>query len=403
MTPEPTQGNLSPSKPPAFQPRELDLFSFALMLLRHLHFILGCGLIACLGMVADMLHVKPRYAATAVMIVPQGNLSAARLGQQLSLGTSDLLGGGYELYTDMVKSRTIADRLIDDYDLKSVYAARDLDTAESHLASMTTVEAQRDGLIRVTVQDTSRQRAAALANDYLHQLDLLNSRLVLTSVGEERAYLERELFKEKDSLADAEVALKEVQENTSGVPPEAAASAQLGALESTRAQLRADQIHLAALLTGDTDANPEVVRLRSEIAGLFSQLEELQRGVSSSSNGTPTSQVPEQALTYTRRFRDVKFHEELYDLLEKQFEEAKQQEAKTPSIVQVLDPAVPSLHRAWPRRTYSCIMAAIFGTVTGIFLVSLWALILAYMRNPANAEKLQQLKTLYRRQSQEQP
>ena len=401
---EPVQAKVSASaRPSASQPRELDLFAFVLMLLRHLPFILGCGLVAFLFMTVKMLRAKPRYASTAVMIVPQNSFSS-KVSAELSMGAAGMLGGStsnLDLYIDMLKSRTVADRIIDDYDLKRVYNNVDIQQDEIALASLTKVESEREGLIRVTVQDTTRERAAALANDYFHQLDLLNSHLVLSSVGEERAYLERELVKEKDALADAEVALKQTQETTSGVSPESEASAQLSALEQTRVQLRVDQVKLDALLTGETEENPEVIRLRSEISGLTRQLGDLQSGSASISNGTPTSQVPEQVLLYTRRFRDVKFHEELYGLLEKEFEEAKQQEAKTPSIVQVLDPAIPSLHRAWPPRTYYCILAAIFGTVTGVVLVALWALIGAYARHPENAEKLRQLKALYRRQSSE--
>jgi len=373
------------------------MFSFVLMLLRHLPFILGCGAVALLFMTVKMLRAKPRYASTAVMIVPQNSFDS-KVSAELSMGAAGLLGGGstgnLDLYTDMLKSRTVADRIIDDYDLKSVYNNADLQQDEITLASLTKVESEREGLIRVTVQDTTRERAAALANDYFHQLDLLNSHLVLSSVGEERAYLERELVKEKD-------ALKQTQETTSGVSPESEASAQLSALEQTRVQLRADQVKLDALLTGETEGNPEVIRLRSEISGLTRQLGDLQSGSASISNGTPTSQVPEQTLLYTRRLRDVKFHEELYELLEKEFEEAKQQEAKTPSIVQVLDPAIPSIHKAWPPRTYYCVLAGIFGTVAGVVLVSLWALIGAYMRHPENAEKLRQLKALYRKHANE--
>ena len=142
------------------------------------------------------------------------------------------------------------------------------------------------------MQDTNPQRAADLANDYLHQLDLLNGQLVLSSVGEQRVYLEREMVKEKNALADAEVALKQVEESGSGLPPEALATAGLNALESTRVQLRAAQIRLASLLVSETDANPEVVRTRSEIAGLNAQLNSLQSGSSSVENGVPTHQAP---------------------------------------------------------------------------------------------------------------
>ena len=258
------------------------------------------------------------------------------------------------------------------------------------------MQTQREGVVRVTVQDTDPRRAADLANDYLKQLDILNSHLVITSIQREGAYLESEMIKEKDALADAEVALVQVQKSTAGLPPDTQASGAFNALESTRAQLRADQIALDAKLTGETEANPDVVRLRSEIAGLTSQVQSLQSGSASTTNDTPTSAVPQQTLLYTRRLRDVKFHETLFSLLENQFEQAKQQQAKDPSIVQVLDPATPSIHKAWPPRTYYCLMAALVGTIVGAILVAFKAVIMAYVRNPRNADRLRQLKTFYR-------
>jgi tyrosine-protein kinase Etk/Wzc len=375
---------------------ELDLFAFLLLLLRNLKLIVGCGVVAFLVMVAAMLHAKPRYASTAVMIIPQGNITSASLEAKISANTLDLLGGGFELYADILKSRTIADRIIKNHDLMHVYGVTRIQHAEAQLANLTKVETSREGVLKVTTEDTDPQRAADISNDYLHQLDILNSSLVLSSVSEERAYLEREMVKEKDALADAEVALKQVQESTSGLPPDAVANASLNALQMTRAQLRADQIQLAALLTGETEQNPEVIRLRSEVAGLSGQLQNLEKGEASTANGTPTSKVPEETLEYTRRLRDVKFHETLFELLEKEFDAAKSQEAKTPTIVQVLDSAVPSPEKSWPPRTYYCLAAAVLGTLLGIFLVSLRALVQAYVGAPQNRVKLQELKQTVR-------
>jgi tyrosine-protein kinase Etk/Wzc len=381
------------------EPVELDLFGFALLLLRHVWFILACGVVAFLLMVVDMLHAKPRYASTAVMIAPQGQMStSSSLAAQLTGGGFDMGGGGdYQLYSDIMTSRTVEDRLIQDFDLKKVYGVGTEEAAEAILGSLTKVQTQHEGLIRVTVQDSNPKRAADLANDYLHQLDILNGQLVLTTVGEQRLYLEREMVKEKNALADAEVALKEVEESGTGLPPEALATAGLSALESTRAQLRAAQIHLDSLLVSETDQNPDVQRVKQEIAGLNAQLSSLQSGTASTENGLPVKQVPQQELVYTRRERDVKFHETLFDLLAKQYEETKQQEAKTPSVVQVLDPAVPSLHKAWPPRTYYCLLAAVGGVFAGIVLVALYAFFEAYTRNPRNAGKLEELKAVFRR------
>jgi len=378
------------------QALELDLFGVGLLLVRNAWFILGCGALFFIVAVAYLIHAKPRFAATAVMIVPQGNITSGVLQQQLSLTTADLLGGGYEIYGDILESRTVADHIISDYNLQAVYGTTKLENAENILGALTKVKTEREGLIRVTVQDTSPQRAADLANDYLRQLDILNGQLVLTSIGQQRAYLEREMVNEKNALADSEVALKEVEESGSGLTPDAVAKSGLTALDQTRAQLRAEQIRLAALLTGDTEANPEVVRTRSEIAGLNVQLNSLQSGSTSNENGVPIRQVPQQELEFTRRQREVLFHETLFDLLAKQFEEAKQQEARTPSIVQVLDPAVPSSHKAWPPRTYYGALAAIAGIVVGTFLVVLRGFASAYTGNPRNAEKLIILKASLR-------
>jgi tyrosine-protein kinase Etk/Wzc len=380
---------------PAPATLELDLFGFAALLLRNIWLIAGCTVLFFLVTAADMLHAKPRFAATAKMIVPQGN-SAGKDLQQLTMSTLDLVGGGYELYADIIQSRTVEDRLIRDYDLKKAYGVTSDENAEATLAALTKVQTAPEGLITVTVQDTNPQRAADLANDYLHQLDLLNGQLVLTSIGEERAYLEREMVKEKNALEDAEVALKQVEESGSGVAPDALGRAGLTALESTRAELRAAQIHLASLLVSETDANPEVVRTRAEISGLNAQLNSLQSGSVSTENGVPTRKVPEQELEYTRRQREVLFHETLFDLLAKQFEAAKQQEAKTPSIVQVLDPAVPTLHKAWPPRTYYCLLGAVAGFLVGIVLVALRGFVTSYVHNPRNEQKLHELRAILR-------
>ncbi len=378
-------------------PREVDLVAYALLLIRHLRFILGCGFTAAVLMAIFVLAAKPRFSATAVMVLPQNNDKASALQAQLTSATADLLGGGIELYADILQSRSVADALIQHFDLQHEYHTKDQQTAELILAAMTKVEVQREGLIRVTVQDADPQRAADLANAYVQQLDVLNHKLVLTSVGERRLYLEAEMTKEKDMLADAEVALKQHQETTSGLPPEAQVSAALSALEATRVQLRSAQIRLEALQIGETDANPDVVRARREVEGLTAQLEELERGTNSAVTGTPTTQVPAQLLDYTRLLREVKFHESLFELLEKQFEEAQLEESKTPSIVQVLDAAVPAKHKSWPPRTLYTVLAMIVGLFLGVFAVSFWAFVMAYVHAPQNAGQVERIKQLYRR------
>ncbi len=185
--------------PPAepTQRTELDLFVVALLLRRHLFRI---ALFAAAGFVLMMiaaLTTKPTFSSTAVLIVPRNNPSAASLALQAATGGLDLMGGGYEIYTDILRSRTIADKLIEKHQLKAAYGTSDLATAERMLAVKTTLLAAKEGLVRVTVADTDPKRAADLANDYLDELDHLNQNLAITSAGQQRLYFERQLIKEK--------------------------------------------------------------------------------------------------------------------------------------------------------------------------------------------------------------
>ncbi len=66
----------------------------------------------------------------------------------------------------------------------------------------------------------------------------MNEGLAITSAGQQRLYFEREMIREKNALADAEVELKKTQETTGILSPLTQVAGNLGAIEQTRAQLR---------------------------------------------------------------------------------------------------------------------------------------------------------------------
>jgi uncharacterized protein involved in exopolysaccharide biosynthesis len=76
----------------------------------------------------------------------------------------------------------------------------------------------------------------------------------------------------------------------------------------------------------------------------------------------PTGRVPEAGLEYLRSFRDVKYYEAVFDLLAKQFEAAKIDEAKDAAIIQVVDHAVPVDRKSKPKRA---LIVLLVGLITG--------------------------------------
>lgn len=373
---------------------EIDLFAAVLLLRKHLRRNILFAMAGFLLMLVLMLVTKVKYSATAVLLVPQNNPSASSIALQMATGglgggAMGLLGGGgqYQVYEDILRSRTVAYRIIKQYHLKELYKVKDEEDAQTVLASQTKLVSEKEGLIRVSVQDTDPKRAADIANSYLSELDRMNQELAITSASQQRAYFEREMVKEKDALEDAEVDLKRTQEQAGVLIPQTQALAHLSAIETTRAQIRLRQVELGSLMQGATGQNPRVIQLRSEIDSLEEQLNAMQKGGGGPVAGTPTSKVPEISLEYLRKAREVKFHEALFEMLARQYELAKQDEGKTVSMIQVLDRAIPPEHKSWPPRTLFCILGLLGGALIGAGYTFVEAFFEHVTQNPDNQKK----------------
>jgi tyrosine-protein kinase Etk/Wzc len=103
------------------------------------------------------------------------------------------------------------------------------------------------------------------------------------------------------------------------------------------------------------------------------------------------SQQPAQALDYIRRQRDVKFHESLLELLTRQYETARQQEAKDISVLEILDTARPAERKSWPDKRLWILLGGILGILIGILWTALEAARGVILGNPVNRARLSTL------------
>jgi len=341
--------------------------------------IAAVALVSLLLSVATALLLPVRYASVASFIPPtsSSNSSAAALAGQLSaLGPTSLLGAvktSGDLYAGILKSRSIAEKLIEQYQLEKVYGVKRRSDAVKRLATRTDVEiGVKDSIITLTVSDKDPKRAHDLAQAYLDALHDTNGRLALAESSQRRMFYDQQLAKEKDVLEDAEVDLKKSKEQNGLIAPTGQAAVQIETIARTRAQIAARQIELADLRQSSTQQNPMVIRLNSVIADLQSQLAHLENGGSSKDIGNiPVSKVPEVQLDYVRREREVKYHEALFEMIAKQDEVARMDEAHDAPLLQVLDfPSYPDM-KSWPPR--AIITAG--GFVFGIMIGCLWVIL----------------------------
>ncbi|SFS10965.1 Uncharacterized protein involved in exopolysaccharide biosynthesis [Granulicella pectinivorans] len=318
-----------------------------------------------------------QYASIAQFIPPSNGSSAssALAGQLSALAPAGLLGAvksSGDLYAGILKSRSIADELVRQFNLREVYGVKRDSDAVKRLGSHTAVlVGMKDTIITLTVTDKSPERARDLANAYLDALRETNGRLALTESSQRRLFFDQQLAKEKNDLEEAEVSLKEVKEQSGLIAPSGQAALEIETIAKTKAQIASRQIELSDLRQSSTEQNPEVIRLRGVIADLQGQLARLQNGNGKLEPGDiPTSKVPQIQLEYVRREREVKYHEALFEMIAKQDEVAHMDELRDSPLLQVLDTASYPDHRASPPRTL--IMVA--GFSVGLFGSCLWVL-----------------------------
>ena len=329
------------------------------------------------------LIIPVRYTAEAVILTPQQSqpslsaltaLAGGGAAGGLS-GLSLLTGFGFrsatDLYVGILESRTIADKLIARFDLQHVYKQKDRYGTRKHLARNTAVAAGRNTLIHIRVQDQDPKRAAALANAYVSELSLQNSTVALTEASQRRLFYEHELSREKDALAVAEIAMRDTQQSTGLVAPTGQAEALIRSVSQLRLEILNRQAQLEGMKSYVADDNPRFQMIKRELGTLQAELARLEKG--NHVPGTPdiaAGQLPQAGLEYIRKYRDVKYHETLYELLAKQYEAARLDEAKSAPLVQVIDDAVVPDRKSWPPRTLIVVLASGFaGLITCFWIV----------------------------------
>jgi uncharacterized protein involved in exopolysaccharide biosynthesis len=386
----------------ANQPKgEVELIDALIVLAKHKRLVFGLPLIT--GAVAAIISLclPSIYSASTKMLPPQQAQSGtAALLSQLG-GVAGLAAGAAgiknpnDLYVGMLKSRSVADTLIQRFDLKSVYQAKLGEDARLALELNTTISSGKDGMITVTVEDKDQKRVAALANAYVEELGKLTKKLALTEAAQRRVFFEGQLEQAKNNLAAAELKLKQALEThgVTSVDSDSRAVVEMGA--RLRAQISAKEIQLNSMSAFVTVSNPQYQRAQEELNSLRAELAKLENG--RGGNATPDGATSSQSgLENIKVLRDVKYYQMLYELLAKQYEGARLDEAKDPAIVQVLDRAAEPERRAKPKRTVIVLLSTVMALFVAIVLAVLAETRSRILSEPESAGKWTRLRSYLR-------
>lgn len=348
---------------------------------------LGVGLLA-LGISSTF---PPTYTAITRILPPAQQQSAsAALAAQLGSLTG-LVGSGAGIknpadqYVALIRSRTVFDAMIQRFGLMQLYDASFRDDARKKLDRRTRVAAGiKDGLISIEVEDGDAKRAADMANAFVEELRTLTKTLAIGEAAQRRLFFEEQLNQSKNNLTNAELALQ-----ASGVSESALRTMPQSALESLarlKAQITAQEIKLSSMRTFMTDANPEFRLAISELSALR---EELLKAEQSS----PAKAVDNGA-EYIAKYRDFKYHETLFELMARQYELARLDEAREGAVIQVVDRASPPQRNTKPRTGLITALSIVIAFSLSVLYVFLRSVLQKLSASRASADKLTRLRAL---------
>ena len=377
----------------------VHLLDLLIILAKRRKFILWFTVGSAVLTAITVLVIPPRYTAMTVVLPPSQNssMSSSLLGQ---LGASAALASAAgaslgiknpgDLYVSLLRSQTVEDGLIRRFNLMSRYRTNRMSEARTEFENLSTVVlGAKDGLIRISVTDRDPNMAAEMANGYVEEFRKLSANLAITEASQRRIFFQQQLLDANEGLATAEEAMKHTEQSTGVLQIDSQARALIESAATLRAQIGAKEVQLQAMRSYATEDNPQTILAEQQLAALKEQFAKLS-GTDDTSRSdiiVPKGNIPQAGMEYIRKLRDVKYYETITELIAKQFEMAKLDEARQGEIIQVADIAQPPDKRSSPKRTLSVILAS----VLGFFVACVWCIFADTLKR-LNSQPAEQLR-----------
>ncbi len=362
---------------------EVSLLAVAAMLVQRKQFIGKFVLAAAILAVIVSLILPVRYEAKATLLPPSqssSSVASALLGQFGGLGSLSALTGGFgiknpaDMYVSLLTSRIVEDAMIQKFGLISEYHTKRISDARKEFERRTSVVAgSKDGLIRITLEDSDPKRAADLVNAYVEQFRQLSASLAITEAARRRLFFQHEVDQARNDLTLAEEDMQKTQQSTGVLQIDSQARALIESAAALRAQVVAKEVEIQGMRSFASDDNPDLVLAKQQLAALQAQLQQIAGSQQDKGSDIVLSKgrVTESGMQYIRRFRELKYRETVFELLAKELEIAKLDEAREGEIVQVVDPAVVPDKKSSPHRTL-----IVIGTTFLAFFVSVFWIVM---------------------------
>ena len=385
---------------------EIDLFELFSRIWKRRKLILAITLsiTAISGIIS--FFITPVYKATAKIIPLASQKQSFIPIPSDMLGLMGLLGtefGGSRSATikAILQSRELAKRVIENtgikkylygklWDEKSGSLRKDIpphkipsddELAEKFLKeNLVVTEDKKTGVIDISILFPKEPTLSAIiANEYIKELSKILNEKAYTVAKKNRIFLEERVKQTELKLSQVEQDFKDFQQRYNVVAIDKQMEEGLKIYAELVAKLAEKEMQLEVMRKITSPDNPEVVTLNYEINELRKKIRELEEGQKvmqvkgyildrSKKLIIPLENVPELAMEYIRRRREVEIQNEIYKVLLRALEQARIEEEKETLSFEVVDYAYTPRFKYKPKRKLIVMVSFVSSLFASIFL-----------------------------------
>jgi len=353
------------------------MLSLISILLRHKKLIIAVTAAAFVVSAAVSLVLPSRYVSSA-SILPLGvekDITGLRnffssLGELGEISASFMRARKNLIIDQLVRSRQMCMLIDEQFDLASIYGEREREDLFDRLRRHTGLVIKEEGVIVLSVEDSSPQRAEELVEAYIANLDSILIGLAVENSEMKRAFLEEEIERREKRIIEADTLIQRFQMEYGLYDIEEQARATLriaAALSARRSMLEVEKELLEMTLK---PGSPELEGVRRELELLEGQLAGMKEGVAGGDQlFPPLADFPGLASEYVKMFSNRKLQEFVIMYLGLQLEDARLAVNRRTAVLKVIDPPFVPERRAWPKRKQIVMVSTLAALLWATFVL----------------------------------
>jgi tyrosine-protein kinase Etk/Wzc len=310
------------------------------------------GGVAVLATVLSMLLPKWYTAQCTILPPTEGGDSFGLMGALMENTALSRLGlfsstTPSDVYVEILRSRTLRESLIVNFDLQRVYQSKGMDRTLRELDSHLRVTTTPVGIVTVRLEDRDPSRAADMANRLVDDLDRFNRESMNTHAKRTREFLEKRLVEARESMKVAETALTAYEQRNKLVASSEASA--VGAMAGVISQKMSLEVRRSYMSSYTRPGSAPLRQIEAEIGAMDSEI----------------AKLPSLKQEGSRLALDAEIQRRVFTLLTAQYEDMRVQETRDTPTLTVLDQARAPEMKSRPRRAVIVLVATAVAAMLG--------------------------------------